>query len=247
MLVSERLKKNIGKAVVITCSVFGAATANLGWAEQSCFPTIDSKEPQYIVAVGSLMQTAARNKKLNKSEIEFPVWVRGYERGWFGRNFNRPPQRTMLAVRAEPGKKFNGLLLHSTSGVISSIDRGDLITCREKIDPRKLQSMTSEKLPDRGQFWIYTVKKPNNRKAASKFPIQQSEVDIFLTGCIEQAKQFNLPEFANQCVKSTYAWSEHWNNDRERPVAKLVTAKRPQVDKLLEQLEGGLFDRIRED
>ncbi len=247
MEISGLLKKNIGRVVAISCSVIGVATTNLGWAEQSCYPTIDNNEPQYIVAFGSLMQAAARNKKVNNTEVEFPVWVRGYERGWFARNLQKPPKRTVLGVRVEPGKKFNGLLLQSDSKQVSSIDRGDLIFCREKLDPRKLQTMTSEKLPDRGQFWIYTVKKPNNRKPAGKFPMQQSEVDIFLTGCIEQAKGFGVTEFASQCVKTTYAWSEHWNNDRERPVAKLVTAKRPEVDKLLEQLEGGLFDRIRED
>ena len=241
------LKKNIRRVAVLSLSALGITAASTGWADPACFPAINKSEPQYIVAYGSLMQSAAREKKLNKAEVEFPVWVRGYERGWFGRDSRQSPQKTALVVKAEPGKKFNGLLLQATSGQLSAIDRGDVITCRERIDPRKLQSMTSEKLPERGQFWIYAAKKPKIRKAAGQFPMLQSEVDVFLTGCIEQAAAFGLPDFSSQCVKSTNGWSVHWNNDRDRPSGKLVTAKRPKIDQLLEQLEGNLFDRIRQE
>ena len=247
MLVSRLLNTSIRRVAVLSLSVLGATTVGQSWAEESCFPTINKSEPQYIIAFGSLMQSAAREKKLNKAEVEFPVWVRGYERGWFARDTIRAVQKTALAVKPEPGKKFNGLLLQSSSSQIASIDRGDAIMCREKIDSRKLQAMTSAKLPERGQFWIYTARKANIKKPAGQFPMLQSEVDVFLTGCIEQAKAFNLSEFSSQCVKSTSGWSLHWNNDRDRPSGKLVTAKRPEIDQLLEQVEGNLFDRIRQE
>ncbi|MGI9279643.1 MAG: hypothetical protein ACR2PX_08425 [Endozoicomonas sp.] len=217
------------------------------WAlDSSCFPKVDTGQPQYLVASGMMMLEAAREKKLNKAEVELPVWVSGYQRGWMARVVEKAPARTVLGVTPEEGKLFNGLLLASSDRQISSLDRNETRTCRTLIDVRQLKSMAGGHLPDKGQFWIYVVKPKSKSKPVSKYPIQQSDVDNFLTGCLEQSKAFSLPQFAEQCVDTTVGWSDHWTNDRERPSGgKLVQNKRVQIDKLLERLEGGFFKKVR--
>lgn len=219
------------------------------WAlDSSCFPGVDSRQKQYLVASGTLILEAAREKKLNKDEVEFPVWVSGYQRGWFVRVVEKSPTRTVLGVSPKEGKLFNGLLLASSDQQIRSLDRTETLNCRVLINVRQLKSMAGGQLPGQGQIWIYVVKPGNMNKAVGKYPIQQSDVDNFLTGCLEQSKTFSLPQFSEQCVDFTVGWSEDWANDRERPTSgRLVQNKRKQIDRLLERLEGDLFDKVRDE
>ncbi|WP_062260519.1 hypothetical protein [Endozoicomonas arenosclerae] len=222
--------------------------AQLWAADTSCFPNIDTSQNQYLLAYGTLMLEAAREKKLNKSEVELPVWVSGYQRGWFSRVVEKAPTRTVLGVTQEDGKLFNGLLLASSDRQISGLDRNETRNCRTLVDVRHLKSMAGGSLPEKGQIWIYAVKPKSMKKPAGKYPIQQSDVDNFLTGCLEQSKAFSLPQFAEQCVDSTAGWSENWANDRARPSGgKLVQNKRKQIDKLLARLEGDLFEKVRDE
>ncbi|WP_252177829.1 hypothetical protein [Endozoicomonas sp. 4G] len=225
---------------------FGLALPISSWAfGSSCFPGIDAHQKQYLVASGTLMLEAAREKKLNKNEVEFPVWVSGYERGWFARVVEKSPTRTVLGVTPKEGKVFNGLLLASSNQQIGGLDRNETLNCRTLVDVSHLKSMVGGQLPKKGQFWIYVVKPKLMKKPVGKYPMQQSDVDNFLTGCLEQSKTFSLPQFAEQCVDFTVGWSQNWANDRERPAGgKLVQNKRKQIDDLLERLEGGLFEKV---
>lgn len=229
--------------------VFCLALPISSWALDSpCFPKIDARQKQYLIASGTLMLEAAREKKLNKNEVEFPVWVSGYERGWFARVVEKSPKKTALGVTPKEGKLFNGLLLASSDQQISRLDRSEILNCRTLINVKQLKSMVGGPLPGEGQFWIYVVKPKSLKKAVGKYPIQQSDVDNFLTGCLEQTKTFSLPQFAEQCVDFTVGWSEDWANDRERPCGgKLVQNKRKQIDRLLERLEGGLYEKVRDE
>ncbi|KEQ11781.1 gamma-glutamylcyclotransferase family protein [Endozoicomonas numazuensis] len=246
--------EKFGRLGVLTIKQWLIVALSLGlsgqlWAlDSTCFPKVDTSQPQYLVASGTLMLEASREKKLNKAEVELPVWVSGYERGWFVRVVEKAPKRTVLGVSKDEGKLFNGLLLASSDRQISSLDRNEHRTCRTLIDVKQLNSMAGGQLPEKGQIWIYVVKPKNKAKPAGKYPIQQSDVDNFLTGCLEQSKTFSLPQFAEQCVDTTVGWSENWTNDRERPSGgELVQNKRVQINKLLERLEGGLFEKVRDE
>lgn len=70
-------------------------------------------------------------------------------------------------------------------------------------------------LPD-GQYWIYTTL--SDRSCPSKqFPIVQSYVDVFLSGCFELEKKCKLNGVAKDCINTTKNWSGSWVNDRVHP------------------------------
>ncbi|WP_422136240.1 MULTISPECIES: hypothetical protein [unclassified Endozoicomonas] len=230
-------------------TMFCLALPVSSWAlDLACFPRVDTTQKQYLVASDMLMLEAAREKKLNKDKAEFPVWVSGYQRGWFARVVEKSPTKTVPGVTPKEGKLFNGLLLASSGHQISSLDRNETLNCRTLISVRQLKTMAGGQLPGKGQIWIYVLKPGSMKRAAGKYPIQQSDVDNFLTGCVEQSRAFSLPQFAEQCVDFTVGWSQNWANDRERPSGgRLVQNKRKEIDRLLERLEAELFEKVRDE
>ncbi|MGI9273741.1 MAG: gamma-glutamylcyclotransferase family protein [Endozoicomonas sp.] len=228
----------------ITCLLAGQTWAK----DEKCFPPIDTNQSQFLVAYGSLLHDAVREKKLERSVLEQPVWVSGYKRGWLTRDLAGKGNKTHLGVVREDGQQFNGALVSISSARLKSLDPEDKGLCRTKLDPGLLIPMAGGALPEKGEIWLYETRSKQIKKPAANYPILQSEVDIFLTGCIEQAEQFDLKTFPQQCVDSTLGWTIHWNNDRHRPsTGKLVQNRRSQIDKLLERLEGDLYEKIRTD
>ena len=67
-----------------------------------------------------------------------------------------------------------------------------------------------------------------------EYPIVQSYVDIFISGCLEIEDKYELPHFADKCVETTKGWSTSWVNDRlypRRPIFNVPKAFR--IDKVL--------------
>jgi hypothetical protein len=107
-----------------------------------------------------------------------------------------------------------------------------------------LEKQPSEAL--RGQAWIYA----NNPRAiatpSARFPIVQSYVDVFVSGCLEQEQRFELKGFAQQCLVTTHEWSEHWVNDRLYPRRPFIhQPKSRQIDLLLSQQLPAFFSQIK--
>ena len=218
-----------------------------GWALASdCFPAPDTKKPQYLVAFGSLLYEGARLNKAELAELELPVWVEGYKRAWLLRTKPDSLKLTLLGVTPSNGDKFNAVLISLPAGKLTSIDRQAKLECRMKINKDSLITMSNKALPDDGDIWIYEAQKKYIARPAGEYPIMQSNVDVFMTGCIEQAERFKIKDFADLCVSTTQYWSAHWANDRRTPLdQKIVQTKNKQVDKLLEKLEGNLYESVR--
>ena len=214
--------------------------------DTNCFPVLDKKQPQYIIVYGRNLHEKLRSKKMDKGYTDqLPVWVSGFQRGWMTRIKNEG-KYTTLGVTPETGKLLNGILVEATPSLINTHDRIEQRMCRTRLDRKTISSMTGQVIPGKGEFWIYTTQDDFRRQPAGKFPILMSEVDEFLTGCIEQAQQFNLTNFPEQCIDTTDFWSKHWNNDRERPLTgRIVQVKRNKVDDLLSKLKGGLYDNVK--
>ncbi|OED43285.1 hypothetical protein ACH42_10465 [Endozoicomonas sp. (ex Bugula neritina AB1)] len=217
-----------------------------GWGLASeCFPTPDSKKPQYLVAYGSLLYEESRLRKVQQAKLELPVWVEGYKRGWLLRTKPDSLKLTRLGVTPSAGDKFNGVLLSMEVGKLTSLDRQAKLECRTQINKDSLKAMNDKALPD-GDFWIYQAQKKYISPPAGEYPIMQTNVDVFLTGCMEQAERFKIKDFADICLSTTKNWSMHWANDRRSPIdQKIVQTKNKQVDRLLEKLEGDLFENVR--
>ena len=213
----------------------------------SCFPSPDKSVPQYVVGYGSLLHEQVTSSGRAASAPAIPVWVDGFRRGWLSRthqdNFVR---LTELGVVPFVGGRFNGVLIDVPPTGIRVIDRQQPQACRVQISSTQLEAMNNVEIPSSGQFWIYQTQVKYINKPAGSYPILMSEVDQFLTGCIEQGQRFDLKSFASDCVATTWNWSVHWVNDRYHPLKGRPTQVRGQkVDQLLESLEGPLFERVR--
>ena len=213
----------------------------------ACFPPPDKTTPQYVVGYGSLLYEQVASPTRVTSEPAIPVWVYGFRRGWLSRTHQGSFVRlTELGVVPFIGGRFNGVLFSVPSKKIKAIDRYQPMACRVQIDPAQLDAMNNAGIPSSGQFWIYQTQVKYINKPAGSYPILMSEVDQFLTGCIEQGQRFNVKSFASDCVATTWNWSVHWVNDRYHPLKGRPTQVRGQkVDQLLESMEGPLFERVR--
>ena len=97
-----------------------------------------------------------------------------------------------------------------------------------------------------GQAWIYVNRPEGIAEPSARYPIVQSYVDIFLSGCLEQEQRFELSGFAQQCLATPRDWSEHWVNDRIYPRRPFIYQPRSrQIDSLLSQQLPQYFSRIR--
>lgn len=214
--------------------------------DTDCFPVLDDKQSQYVVVYGRYMHERLRSKKMEQKYTgQLPVWLSGFQRGWLTR-IKTEGKYTTLGVTPETGKLLNGILVEASPRLINSYDRSEQRMCRTRVDRKAISSMTGQVIPGKGEFWVYTTKKGSRYQPAGKYPILMSEVDEFLTGCIQQAEQFNLTNFPEQCIDTTDFWSKHWTNDRERPLTgRLVQVRRTNVDDLLSKMKGGLYESIR--
>ena len=213
----------------------------------ACFPPLDKTSPQYIVGYGSLLYEQVITPTKATSGPAIPVWVYGFRRGWLTRTHQDSFVRlTELGVVPFIGGRFNGVLVSMPTAGIKAIDRHQPQACRVQINPTQLAAMNNAAIPSIGQFWIYQTQVKYIHKPAGSYPILMSEVDQFLTGCIEQGQRFKVKSFASDCVATTWNWSIHWVNDRYHPLKGRLTQVRGQkVDQLLESLEGPLFERVR--
>jgi hypothetical protein len=102
-------------------------------------------------------------------------------------------------------------------------------------------------LPDpNGQIWIYVSMPQSVAIPNSQYPIVQSYVDIFVSGCLEQEQRFGLPEFAQQCLSTTPIGPKHWVNDRIYPRRPFnFQPKARQIDNLLSKQLQQYFSHIR--
>lgn len=98
-------------------------------------------------------------------------------------------------------------------------------------------------------YWVYVNKANHIGEASVNYPIIQSYVDIFISGCIEIEEKYNLKHFAKECVKTTHGWNTlHWVNDRIYPRRPFVyVPKAREIDETLSDVIPLEFKNIRFD
>ncbi|MFK0571551.1 hypothetical protein [Endozoicomonas sp.] len=212
-----------------------------------CLPPFDNVKHQYIVGYGNMHYEPAITSTSVGFEPGVPVWVDGFRRGWLTRTSHANHIKvTDLGVIPLVGGRFNGVLIAMPANMLKSMDRQQKRTCRVLVNPRQLTPMNNEEMPKDSQFWLYQTQNKYHDRPAGSYPIVMSDVDEFLTGCIEQSERFGLKSFAQECVATTWNWSSHWVNDRLHPLkVKPAQIRRQQVDVLLGSLEGNLYEQIR--
>lgn len=183
----------------------------------NCRPLYDSTMPQFIVGYGSLMQEKSKAEDAAEIGPNFPIYVKGFERGWIEHGTDIGFSTTYLGVTANASARMNAVYFKLNNPLaLANYDKREDTYCRVGITPEHIQTLSKDPLPQ-GQFWIYTTKTELKSAPAARYPIVETYVDIFLSGCFELEKKYHLEHFARDCVRTTKQWSNHWVNDRPNP------------------------------
>jgi len=218
----------------------------------SCNPHPSPDVSHFIIGYGSLMQTASKERTFKNTGENIPVTVTGFQREWNLKGDGLGPDTTYLGVVESKRARFNGVIfqLPPTEDIVESLksyDAREHFYCRHLVPRKDIRVLGGNETGVDGQFWIY-VNKPQFKDPPTKeYPIVQSYVDVFLSGCIELEEKYDLPNFAKRCVESTKNWSgAHWKNDRLFPRRPFVhQPKAGKIDKVLEESIPKEFELIQ--
>ncbi len=212
----------------------------------SCHPLINAHQQHYIIAYGSLIETASKNATSYASGVNQPVWVEHYQRGWFSKGLSTGFSTTYLGIIKNKKARFNGAIFHVVNNqAFKQFDAREKYYCRVSVPDRDIHLLNGKKLP-RGQFWIYELKPEFIAPPSANYPLVESYVDIFLSGCLEMEEKYHLKNFAAACINTTSDWSVYWVNDRifpRRPWTYQPHAL--MIDALLQQQIPHYFHKIR--
>ncbi|MBX3607647.1 MAG: gamma-glutamylcyclotransferase [Piscinibacter sp.] len=217
-------------------------------APADCHPTPDVDQSQFIVGYGSLMQDESRRRTSPQAGPAQPVELRGFRRAWIARGSDIGFSTTYLGVWPDHDSHMNAVIYRVDATDIAATDRRESGYCRRAVSWSALRTLASgaERASAAAQAWIYVSGPETTAPPSARYPIAQSYVDVFLSGCLEQERRHALPGFAAECIDSTSAWSEHWVNDRPLPRRPFVFQPLAgQIDRLLATHVPRYFSRIR--
>jgi len=219
--------------------------------ESLCHPEPKDGLDQYIVDYGNLISEEAKNKFYTEAGESFPVRVSGYGRHW---NFQKPTigfGATFLGAVIDPRATFNAVAFTIPSGdnltaTMDAHDARQTSFCRQRIPKESITTLGKDnKTLEDGDYWTYVTRSEFSGLPNPTYPIVQSNVDAFITGCMEAGEKFEVEAFAEECVVSTLGWEFTWVNDRVYPRRPdIMQPKAPEIDKLLARTVPLAFSRI---
>jgi hypothetical protein len=186
---------------------------------QACHPAVDAGKPQYTVGYGSLMEDASRRRTAPNTGEALPVLVTGFERSFNARGSEVGLSTTFLGVTAVPEASMVATVYRVFNVTdITATDAREAMYCRVGVQPAQIRMLDGSSV-QQGQYWIYVNKPEAVKPATERFPIVQSYVDIFLTGCQQLGRRAIAFEgdLMRECIVTTKGWSQHWVNDRIFP------------------------------
>lgn len=211
-----------------------------------CNVAPDATRPQYVIGYGSLMQDESRKRTSPQAGPAHPIELEGYRRGWFSRGSPIGFSTTFLGLVQDAASRLNAVIYQVDVAELAPTDQRERSYCRASVARARIKPLERDySLAPNGQAWIYVSRGPNVSLPNAKFPIVQSYVDVFLSGCLEQERRFDVAGFAQQCISTTSGWSEHWVNDRIYPRRPFVYQPRArEIDNLLSTQLPRFFSRI---
>ena len=217
-------------------------------SDGGCGEPVDTERPQYIIGYGSLMQDDSRLRTSPKAGPAHPVEVEGYRRGWFARASLARAGKTFLGLQSEPKSHLNAVIYQVNPAEVDATDKRESIYCRVSVSLSGVKPLERGWAPERdAQAWIYLSLPGSVAAPDSGYPIAQSYLDVFMSGCLEQEQRYGLRGFSRECLATTDGWSEHWVDDRIDPRHPLLyQPKAFQIDKLLSgEVPRYYFSRVR--
>lgn len=216
------------------------------WADSRCnidpAPTLS----QYIIGYGSLMEDASRLKTTPQAGEALPVRVTGFRRAWIAQGSQTGFSTTFLGVTVQPDAHMNAVLYSvPDETAVAILDRRESGYCRVAVTPQNITPLSGQ-LPDAAQIWLYASPPQKVHAPTRRFPVVQSYVDVFLSGCLQAEQRYQLDGFARECVQTTRGWSKYWVNDRIYPRRPFVYQPNAgKIDKLLSEEVPQAFGAIR--
>lgn len=175
------------------------------------------------------MSTPSKSRTYPNTLENIPVTVKGFSRSWNCKGVSPTLSTTYLGANWDPKKSFNAVIfkLANSSGAdaekaLNDFDRRESYYCRKEVPVKDIQFFggiknVSSSAARNSQYWIYVTKPEYTAFPSKNYPIVQSYVDVWLSGCFELEEKFDLEGFAKQCIESTQGWSNNWVNDRIYP------------------------------
>ncbi|NWG87068.1 MAG: gamma-glutamylcyclotransferase [Hydrogenophilaceae bacterium] len=214
-------------------------------AGEDCHPLPTPGHPQYLVGYGSLMDEASRLRTAPNAKEALPVRVQGFRRAWITPGSEIGFSTTFLGVSPNAKAGMNAVLFAlADDAELGNMDAREAGYCRVAVAPEQLTPLAGER--PQGEVWLYVNAMGKTAAPSRRYPIVQSYVDIFLAGCLQIERQYQLAGFAEECVDSTHGWSKHWVNDRLYPRRPFIYQPNAgTIDRLLERKRPAEFRAIR--
>lgn len=216
-------------------------------AASACNGAPDASRTQYIIGYGSLMQDESRKRSSPQAGEAHPIELQGYRRGWFSRGSSLGPSTTFLGAVQDAASHLTAVVYEVDPAEVLATDKRERSYCRAAVPASQVKPLgpVFQLAPD-AQAWIYVSRGPSIQLPSAKFPIVQSYVDVFVSGCLEQEERSGVAGFARECILTTSGWSEHWVNDRLYPRRPFVyQPKARAIDHLLSKELPQYFGRIK--
>jgi hypothetical protein len=188
------------------------------------------------------MKEASKSKSYPNTGTNVPVTVHGFSRLWNALGNSLGFSTTYLGISREEGSSFNGVVFQiphteDASLALRSYDEREMWYCRQRVSFDQLSFYPRSPILSEerdGEYWIYVNKPDFTENPNAEYPIVQSYVDVFLSGCLELEEKYNITDFAGTCIETTKNWSSNWVNDRiypRRPT--LYEPRAARIDQLL--------------
>lgn len=240
------------RIIALTAGAMLTAGAAAAQTPPGCYPDVDESKSQYIVGYGSLMQEASKKRSSPTSGPNRPVRVTGYQRVWNIKGDEIGFSTTFLGVeKDETAYMVAALYLDVNPEDIAGTDKREEFYCRDEVAPEALEVLDGAPLLSNAQIWIYFNREGVDDPPSPRWPVVQSYVDIFISGCMELEKKvvagkFSNSTFSEECILTTEGWSKYWVNDRPYPRRPWVSQpKAGKIDALLHRMLPEEFDAIR--
>lgn len=181
-----------------------------------CHPQIDSKQQNFIVGYGSLMNDDSRMRTDPEAKNVYPIEVKNFERVW-GLRADGSYRTTALLVVPKNGSHLNAVYYPVDYQGMIAADSREYHYCRYKLLPSDIKSLGLRNL-EKGDYWIYARQPKDIQKPTQQFPIIQSYVDLFIVGCMQIQDRYLIKDFVKECIETTKYWDNNaWINDRINP------------------------------